>query len=112
MPRYLISFEVGAMTFPPQDLPEVGRAAHAVVAEAKEAGVWIHGGGIEDDGAEVVAADGTVTHTANPPATATLSGFSILSVPTRDEAHAWAARFAAACRCAQEVRELMEDPEV
>jgi hypothetical protein len=31
-------------------------------------------------------------------------------VPTREEALEWAARIAAACRCAQEVREIMFDP--
>lgn len=34
----------------------------------------------------------------------------IIDVPTREEALAWAAKIAAACRCAQEVREIMFDP--
>jgi hypothetical protein len=33
-------------------------------------------------------------------------------VPSRAEALAWAAKIAVACRCAQEVRELMPDPNV
>ena len=33
-------------------------------------------------------------------------------VSTYDDAVEWARRFAAACRCAQEVRLLMDDPEV
>ena len=33
------------------------------------------------------------------------------SMPFPDEAEEWAARIAAACRCAQEVREIMDDPE-
>lgn len=40
-----------------------------------------------------------------------LGGFSIIAVPTREEANAWVARIAVACRCAQEVREPMFDPE-
>ena len=36
---------------------------------------------------------------------------SIIEVPSRDDALRWAAKFAAACRCAQEVREIMYDPE-
>jgi hypothetical protein len=32
-------------------------------------------------------------------------------VPSRNEALKWAAKIAAACRCAQEVREIMYDPE-
>jgi hypothetical protein len=39
MTRYLISFDDGAMTFPKDQLPEVARAAHAVVQEAQDAGV-------------------------------------------------------------------------
>jgi len=35
----------------------------------------------------------------------------ILEVSSREEALVWAAKFAAACRCAQEVREIMYDPE-
>jgi hypothetical protein len=31
MPRYLVSFDDGAMTFPDEELPEVAEAAHAVV---------------------------------------------------------------------------------
>lgn len=31
MTRYLISFDDGAMTFPAEDLPDVAKAAHAVV---------------------------------------------------------------------------------
>jgi hypothetical protein len=46
-----------------------------------------------------------------PGTTSSIGGFSILDVPSRDEAVAWAARIAVACRCAQEVRELMDDPE-
>jgi hypothetical protein len=30
--------------------------------------------------------------------------------PSREEALEWAAKFAVACRCAQEVREIMFDP--
>jgi hypothetical protein len=34
----------------------------------------------------------------------------VVEVSSREEALEWAARFAKACRCAQEVRELMFDP--
>jgi hypothetical protein len=40
-----------------------------------------------------------------------IGGFSLVDVPSREEALAWAAKIAVACRCAQEVRELMPDPE-
>jgi hypothetical protein len=32
-------------------------------------------------------------------------------VPSREDALKWAAKTAVACRCAQEVRELLPDPE-
>jgi hypothetical protein len=48
--------------------------------------------------------------TAPPETKVVIGGFSIVDVPSREEALEWAARFAAACRCAHEVREIMLDP--
>jgi hypothetical protein len=112
MTRYLISFDDGAMTFPEQDLPDVDKAAHAVVREAQAAGVWVFGGGLQSQRASVVATDGTVTDGPYPETKAVLGGFSIIDVPSREEALAWAAKIAVACRCAQEVREILPDPTV
>ena len=112
MTRYLISFDDGWMTFPEEDLPDVDKAAHAVVREAQDAGVWIFGGGVESQQASVVATDGTVTDGPYPATKAVIGGFAILDVPSHEEALKWAAKFAAACRCAQEVREIMYDPAV
>ena len=112
MTRYLISFDDGAMNIPEEDLPDVAKAAHEVVQEAQDAGVWIFGGGLESQRASIVATDGTVTDGPYPETKEVLGGFSIVDVPSRDEALTWAAKFAAACRCAQEVRELMFDPAV
>ena len=111
MPRYLISFDDGAMTFPEEDLPAVAKAAHQVVYEAKDAGVWVFGGGLLRQRARIVAPDGTVTDGPYPEPKAVIGGFSIIEVPARAEALAWAAKLAVACRCAQEVRELMDDPD-
>ena len=112
MPRYLISFDDGAMAhIPDADWAAVGEAAHAVVREAKAAGVWIFGGGIQRQQSSVVATDGTVTDGPVPESKAVVGGFSIIEVASREEALAWAARFAESCRCAQEVREIMFDPE-
>jgi hypothetical protein len=42
MPRYLISFDAHAMDhIPDEDMPAVARAAHEVVSEAMNAGVWV-----------------------------------------------------------------------
>jgi hypothetical protein len=112
MPRYLISFDDGAMTFPAEDLPAVAEASHAVVRDAKDAGVWVFGAGLATQVASIVATDGTVSDGPDPETKAVIGGFSIIDVPSRDEALVWAAKIAAACRCAQEVRELLPDSEV
>jgi hypothetical protein len=93
-------------------LPAVAEAAHKVVYEAKDAGVWIFGGGVVSQRASVVATDGTVTDGPYPETKAVIGGFSVVDVPSRAEALAWAAKIAGACRCAQEVRELGTDPNV
>jgi hypothetical protein len=112
MHRYLISFDDGSMDhIAAEDLPAVGEAAHAVVREAKAAGVWIFGGGILRQQSTVVATDGTVTAGPVPERKAVIGGFSIIEVSSRDEAIGWAARLAGACRCAQEMREIHFDPE-
>jgi hypothetical protein len=112
MTRYLISFDDGAMTFPEEELPAVAEAAHRVVQEARNAGVWVFGGGVLSERASIVATDGTVTDGPYPETKAVIGGFSVVDAPSREEALAWAAKIAAACRCAQEVREIMPDPDV
>ena len=111
MTRYLFSFDDGTMIFPDEDLPDVAAAAHKVVDEAKAAGVWIFGGGVESQRATVVSADGTISDGPYPETKTVIGGFSIIDVPSHDEAMKWAAKFAVACRCAQEVREIMDDPD-
>ena len=112
MPRYLISFDDGSMDhIPEEDWPAVGEASHAVVREIKQAGAWIFGGGVLRQQASIVATDGSVADGPVPETKAVVGGFSIIEVPSREEALAWAARLASACRCAQEVREIMYDPE-
>ena len=110
MTKYLISFDDGAMTFPEEELSAVGEAAHGVVRAAQEAGVWVFGGGVESQRASIVATDGMVTDGPYPETKAVIGGFAIVDVPSRKEALEWAAKFAVACRCAQEVREIMFDP--
>ena len=96
---------------PDEDWPSVGEVAHAVVREAKAAGVWIFGCGIQRQRSTVVATDGTTTVGPAPETKAVIGGFSIIEVPSREEALVWAGRLARGCRCAQEVREIMFDPE-
>ena len=110
MPRYLISFDDGAMMIPGDELEAVGKAAHTVMRDAQEAGVWIFGGGVMRQRASIVAPDGRVADGPYPETKAVVGGFSIIEVESRDEALDWAARLADACRCHQEVREIMFDP--
>ncbi len=114
MTRYLISFPSGAMDHVPVDeMPAVGVAAHAVVQEAVDAGVWVFGGGLAKDVEPVmVAGDGTITTGTYPQTKELDGGFAVLDAPSREAALEWAAKIAAACRCAQDVREFMPDPAV
>jgi len=58
-----------------------------------------------------VGTDGSVTDGPQPETNAVVGGLSIIEIETREEALEWAAKIAAGCRCAQEVREIMYDPE-
>jgi len=112
MKRYLISFDDGWMNYSnAEDLASLGEASRKVVREAKDAGVWIFGAGLQTQSASVVATDGTITAGPNPETKAVIGGFSIIEVPSHEEALKWATKIAVACRCTQEVRELMYDPE-
>ena len=110
MARYLISFDDGTMDIPAEEMAAVGEAAHEVVFAAMEAGVWVFGGGLERQRASLVAPDGLVTDGPYPETKEVIGGFVVVDVPTREEAVRWAAKFARACRCTQEVREIMPDP--
>jgi hypothetical protein len=113
MARYLISFKNGDMDIPDEDLPDVARAARAVVQETKNAGVYVFSGGLpENPGYDVVATDGAVTDGPYPESKEFIGGFLVVDVTSREEAQAWAAKVAVACRCAQEVREFLPDPTV
>ena len=74
-------------------------------------GIWIFGCGIERQQATIVAPDGAISTGPVPETKAVVGGFSLIEVSAHEEALSWAARIASACRCAQEVREIMFDPE-
>jgi hypothetical protein len=109
--KYLISFPGDAMDhIPEEEQPAVSDAAHAVVQEAKDAGVFVFAGGVDEDAPPVlVAGDGTVTPVSNP-GPKDFGGYTLLDVPSREETLEWVAKIASACRCPQEVREFMYDP--
>ncbi|THC43220.1 transcription initiation protein [Massilia sp. Mn16-1_5] len=100
------------MNVPAEDMPAVGEASRAVIREAKAAGVYVFAGGINAEVAPaMVAADGSCTDETYRETRELDGGFCVLELPSRDVAVQWAAKLAAACRCAQELREFYYDPE-
>lgn len=105
MAMYLFSFPSAAMVVPKEELEAVGRAANNVVEEAKAAGVYVFACGINEDiPPALVSADGAITAGGYPWAPPLNGGFTVLELPSREEAVTWAARIAKACRCSQELR--------
>ncbi len=99
MTQYLITFPRDAMNhIPDEEMPEVGRAAHAVCQELIDAGVYLLTGDLEEEPANLVGTDGTVTDGPRPDF---IGGITIVDVPSREDALKWAAKIAAACRCTQ-----------
>jgi len=110
MTKYLISFPSEAMVLAEDEFPIVSAESHAVIEEAKAAGVYVFGGGIEERvGPVLVSGDGSVS-TEIYPGSHLKGGFTVLELPTREDAIEWARKIAVACRCAQELREFMYDP--
>lgn len=113
MNHYLISFPSSAMRhLSAEELPSVGEAVRVVIRAAKSAGVYVFGGGIDETCPPVtVTPEGTVRAGTYPETGTITGGFCVLKVTSREEAEMWAAKIAAGCRCAQELREFMYDPE-
>ncbi len=112
MTKFLISFPASAMNVPADELPAVSEASRAVIRDAKAAGVYVFGGGMNAQVASVmVAPDGNFTTEKYPQTKELDGGFCVLDLPSREVAVQWAARLATACRCAQELREFYYDPE-
>ena len=110
MTKYLISFPAAAMMVSAEDLPAVSDESHAVVEEAKAAGVYVFGGGINEEVEPVlVGQDGAVYPDIYPGSVLT-GGLLVLELPDRSAAEQWAQKVAVACRCSQEVREFGYDP--
>ena len=95
MAKYLISFPSAAMVVPDGQWEAVVRDSHAVIDEAKAAGVYVFGGGIDEAVPPVlVSADGTFSAGGYSWAPPLNGGFTVLELPSREEAIAWAARIA------------------
>ena len=110
MAKYLISFPAEAMDLTEEEFPEVVETSHAVIDEAKSAGVYVFGGGIDEDVAPVLVTGRGAVRDETYPGSRITGGFLVLELPTRADAVDWAARVAHACRCPQELREFGYDP--
>jgi hypothetical protein len=80
MAKYLISFPSAAM-----NVPDSEWEAHAVIREAKEAGVYVFGGGIDETVPPVlVSANGSVAEGGYPwaPPPPLNGGFTVLELPS------------------------------
>ena len=110
MTKYLISFPTEAMDLSDEELAAAGVDSRAVIEEAKAAGVYVFGGGINEIVDPVlVTADGEVRDDIYAGSKLN-GGFTVLELPTREDAIEWARRLAAGCHVAQELREFWYDP--
>ena len=93
-----------------EEFPIVAAESHAVMEEAKAAGVYVFGGGIDEQVDPVlVSGDGAVSPKIYP-GRHLKGGFTVLELPAREEAVEWAKKIAVACPCSKELREFMYDP--
>ena len=116
--RYIHLVHLDASNFDRMTIEErqdVDRRALAKNAEFEERGILVHTEAVQDGSSAVLVRvrDGKVSVTDGPyiETKEHIGGFIVVDVASREEALEWAAKCAAACRCAQEVREFMHDPE-
>lgn len=92
MSRYLISFGDGSKDhIPVAETLLVAEAVHAVLSDARVAGVWIFGAGLCRQQSSIVSPDGEVSQGISSEQKAVVGGLSL----------GWAGRFAKTCRCNQ-----------
>jgi hypothetical protein len=115
MPEYLIAFN--AEWVPDLSEEEILQRAHAtgaLVAEMKDAGAWVFGGGLDEEslvnGIDLV--DGRPVQLDGPYAETKehLGGFCVVAVPDAETARAWGAKVAVACGWPQQVHRFMVPP--
>ncbi|WP_313408722.1 YciI family protein [Aeromicrobium sp.] len=110
MAKFMISFVEGAMSVTDEELDEVTSSAHAVVDDAKQAGVWVGGGGLRHHTeAATVSVDGEIVERRAELPGPHVAGFAVVDVESRADALEWARRFSKACHCTMEVREFLPE---
>ncbi len=86
MTTYLITFPSNAMLLTAEEFERAGIDSHAVIEEAKAAGVYVFGGGIDEEvDLVLVSADGSAAAEIYPGEHLD-GGFTVLEVPTREDA--------------------------
>ena len=86
MAKYLISFPSAAMVVSDGEWEAVGRDAQAVIDEEKAAGVYVFGGGIDEQVTPVlVSADGSVAEGGYRWAPPLDGGLTVLELPSREQ---------------------------
>ncbi len=109
MTKYLISFPSGAMVLTGEELSSASADSRAVIEDAKSAGVYVFGGGIDEHVKPVLVSGKGSASAEIYPSSQISGGFLVLELPTREAAIEWAEKIAVACRCPQELREFMYD---
>ncbi|GAA4711413.1 YciI family protein [Nocardioides conyzicola] len=92
-----------------------GPTSLAVAREMQAAGVWVFGGGLDEEVDEAFSADatsGSVIFSDGPfvETKEHLGGFCVVDVPDRETAQFWAGRVAEGCGWPQEVRRFKDGP--
>ena len=118
MPHYLIHFNQQWVGDHDEEWFK-GRVAPstAVVEEIKAAGDYVFAGGLVEELEEAFSADATsgeviITDGPYVESKEWLGGITIVDVADKEAARVWAGKIAVACGWPQEVRRLMQEPEV
>ena len=116
MPEYVIAFNaewVPDLTW--DEILERARTTEQRTAEMKGAGVWVFGGGLNEESlvggvdlvdGKAVLLDGPYAETKEH-----LGGFCVVDVPDDETARFWAAKVAVACGWPQQVHRFMDSPQ-
>ena len=115
MPEYVIVFNAEWVPdLTEEQIMEAARTSSALSAEMKAAGVWVYGGGLDDDsvvaGVDLVAGKPIVLDGPYAETKEHLGGFCVVDVPDDETARQWAARMAVACGWPQQVHRFMTPP--
>jgi len=95
---------------------EAARTSSAMTGEMKTAGVWVFGGGLDDEslvgGVDLVDGKAVVLDGPYAETKEHLGGFCVVDVPDDESARHWAAKMAVACGWPMQVHRFMEPPRV